>query len=61
MMSETIKADFYYAYSECESIYVVMRSDMHYDSVLVSFNNLEDAKKFVEGNEDYYIVETKMI
>lgn len=60
MMSETRKADFYYAYSECESIYVVMRSDEHYDSVLVSFKKLEEAKKFVEGNEDYYIIETKL-
>lgn len=41
-------------------VYVVMHSDMHYDDVTTAFEDLEDAKEWIEDDESAYIVKTYM-
>lgn len=37
-------------------VYIVMRSDAHYDDVVTVFSSLEDAKKYCNGDDDLYII-----
>lgn len=37
-------------------VYIVMRSDAHYDDVVTVFFSLEDAKKYCSGDDDLYII-----
>lgn len=37
-------------------VYIVMRSDAHYDDVVTVFFSLEDAKKYCNGDDDLYII-----
>ena len=35
---------------------IVMRGEAHYDDVVTVFFNLEDAKKYCNGDDDLYII-----
>lgn len=37
-------------------VYIVMRSEAHYDDVVTVFFSLEDAKKYCNGDDDLYII-----